>query len=411
MLIMRIWHFFIGYIVIEIEGLSLEKFMNLTVLKGIYMWSVKRTSPTTLIACMGIRDFKCLRQVQKKVRCRISIIDKRGLPFAIYKFKRRKGLIIGLIIFCLLIYGISSFIWVVEIRGLESMDEDIIREKLGGLGIVEGVFKGSIDIAHIENKMMIEIPDISWISIELKGTKAIIRLVETVKPPDMLDMETPCNIVANKAGIIHKMTVLEGFPTVEEGDVVEQGELLVSGIVDYADTTGVRYVHAMGDILARTWYETETETNIKDFKHKKTGKTAKCKYIKLGDHIVDFIVEPISFEEYEVLEKSELFFGEGRFIPLEFLVREYYELETLSDETAIEKAKEEAKKLASIQIAKSVPDGGKIIDKTYKYDIIEGERIMCTAYFEVLEDIGEEEQITINWEEMPIEESSEGERH
>lgn len=406
MLIMKIWYFFVGYIAIEIEGLSLEKFMNITVLDGIYMWDLKRTSPTTLIACIGIKDFKRIRQIQKKVRCRISIVDKRGLPFVIHRLKRRKGFITGLFMFLVLIYVISSFIWVVEIEGLEHIEEELIRHKLNELGINRGVFKGTIDVSHIENRMMIEIPDISWISIELRGTKAVVRLVETVKPPDILDIDKPCNIVASKAGIIHKMIVLEGYPIVKEGDMVEAGELLVSGIADYADTTGIRYVHAMGNILARTWYEVNVETCINDFRYEKTGKIVKCKYIKLGDYIMDFIVEPIPFDKYEVKEQSELFFGEGKFIPLELLVREYHELEPLSYEVAVKKAKEEAQALVSTQIEQSIPDDGKIIDKTYKYDIIERERIKCTAYIEVLEDIGREEEIIINREEMPIEESS-----
>jgi len=121
---------------------------------------------------------------------------------------------------------------------------------------------------------------------------------------------------------------------------------------------------------------------------------------------MDFIVEPIPFDKYEVKEQSELFFGEGKFIPLELLVREYHELEPLSYEVAVKKAKEEAQALVSTQIEQSIPDDGKIIDKTYKYDIIERERIKCTAYIEVLEDIGREEEIIINREEMPIEESS-----
>ena len=246
MLVKRIWHFFAGYILIEVEGLSIEKFMNLTILKGIYMWNVKRTSYTTLTAYMGIRDFKKLRQIQKKVRCRVKIRDKRGLPFIMHKLKRRKALLIGMMFFLVSIYTISAFIWVVEIEGLETMDEDIIRDTIGQFGILPGSFKGHIDIPYVENRMMIEVPDISWISIEFKGTRAIVRVVEAVKPPDMVDIDDPCNIVATKAGIIHKMIVLEGYPIVGEGDVVEPGQLLVSGILDYTETTGVRYVHAMG---------------------------------------------------------------------------------------------------------------------------------------------------------------------
>src|SRR5699024_6670653 len=173
---------------------------------------------------------KKLRKIQRKVRCRISIIDKVGLPFIISKFKKRKALIFGMLIFLISIYTISAFIWVVEIEGLETVDEHIIRETIGELGIQEGEFKGVIDISDIENEAMIEMPDISWISIEFKVIRAIVRLVEAVAPPDMVDMKHPCNIIATKPGIIVKMVILEGFATVEEEDMVEEGDLLVSGM-------------------------------------------------------------------------------------------------------------------------------------------------------------------------------------
>lgn len=409
MLIMRIWHFLVGYIVIKVEGLSLEKYMNLTVLSDIHMWDVKRTSHKTLIASMGVRDFMKLRKIQRKVRCSVKIIDKRGLPFILHRFKKRKALTLGMFAFLIAIYTISAFIWVVDIEGLKTIDESKIRDKIADLGISPGEFKGNIDISHVENRMMIEFPEISWISVELKGTKAIVRLVEAVTPPDIIDIEGACNIIASKAGIIDKMIVLEGFPTVQEGDMVEEGQLLVSGIIDHADTTGIRYVHARGDILARTWYEVVGESHIDDFVHRRTGNMVECKFLGLGEYIMDFIVQPIPFEKYEVVERSELFFGQGKFIPLEFIVREYHELETLPENALIERAKEEAKDLASAQMERSVPDNGKVIDKTYKYDIIEGERVLCTLYIEVIEDIGIQQKITKNEEDMLIEEPTNGE--
>lgn len=403
MLIKKIWHFLLGYIVIKVEGLSLEKYMNLVALNNIKMWNVKRTSHKTLIASMGIKDFKNLRKIQKKVRCNIKIIDKRGLPFIIHRYKRRKALTLGMFAFLISIYAISAFIWIVEVEDLDNVDADIVKERIAEFGIAPGQFKGNIDISNVENKMMIEFPEISWISVELKGTRAIVRIVEAVSPPEGIDVEGACNIVASKAGIIHKMIVLEGIPTVEENDMVEPGQLLVSGIIDHSDTTGIRYVHARGEILARTWYEVVDEVKIEDFSYRPTGNVVECKYIGLGQYIMDFIVQPITFERYEVVERKELFFGEGKFIPLEFIVREYHELEAIPKNLVLERAKEAARELASAQIDRSIPHNAKIIDKTYKYDIIEGERVLCTLYIEVIEDIGIQQKIAYGGEDMIIE--------
>lgn len=52
-----LWNFLVGYVIIRVEGLSLEKFINLTVSRGIYLWGIKRQNYTTLTARISIRGF------------------------------------------------------------------------------------------------------------------------------------------------------------------------------------------------------------------------------------------------------------------------------------------------------------------------------------------------------------------
>ena len=403
MLIKDIYNFIRGYIIIDIEGLSIEKYMNLAALEGIKMWDVRRTSYKTLSASISIKDFKTLREIQKTVRCNINIVRKKGLPFLIARLKRRKAWAFGMLFFLIFIHISSSFIWVIEIDDLNTIERERVENKIVEFGIFPGKYRRDIDIFHIESKMMMEFPEISWVNVELRGVKAIVTIVEAVSPPKEIDNEKPCNIIAQKAGVIHKMIVLEGLPTVEEEEMVEPGQLLVSGIIDHIDTTVVRYVHARGEILARTWYELAGEVDIEDYSHRLTGNVVDCKYIGLGEYIMDFNVEPMSFEKYQIKERREFFFGEGRFIPLEFIVREYHELELLPRNRAIDMAKEDARKKALSKVDIIIPDDAKIIDKTYKYDIIEDKRILCTLYAEAIEDIGIQAEIAGHGEDIIIE--------
>ena len=75
-----LWNFLKGYVVIRVDGLSLEKFINITVSRGIYLWGIKRQSYTSLTAKISISGFRQLRGISRKVRCRVRIVDKRGLP-------------------------------------------------------------------------------------------------------------------------------------------------------------------------------------------------------------------------------------------------------------------------------------------------------------------------------------------
>ena len=161
----------------------------------------------------------------------------------------------GLILFLFIIYGLSSFVWTVEVEGAEEINPQKVLSELESLGVQAGVLKSDIDSLWIENQLIIRIPELSWASLEIRGSKAVLRVRESVLPPVLIDRDTPCNVVAAKDGIIDKMIVLDGQAMVSEGQTVKKGQLLISGIIEHPNTIGVRYVHSMGKIIARTWYE------------------------------------------------------------------------------------------------------------------------------------------------------------
>jgi len=379
---------------IKVEGLSLEKFINLTISKGIYLWKIDRTAYTSLRAYINIRDFPKLRPILRTVRCRVKILEKRGLPFFIFRFKHRKMLIAGMVLFLVLLYSVSSFVWTVEVEGNERLDSRVIVRFLEKNGIKPGVWKGNIDINKVENRMMIDIPELAWIGIEIRGTKAIARVVEAVLPPKVIQKDTPCNIIAAKDGIISRMIVLDGQAKVKVGQTVKKGQLLVSGIIEHPDTGSVRYVHAMAQIIARTWYEGRGKAFPDQVKVKRTGRKVVCKYLELGNRQIEYHREEIPFDKYEVEEKREPVLGKGSLLPMNYLIREFYEVVDMSEEERMALLRKMAEKRALEDLSKKIPPGAKIIDKTMKYDMIEGEGLRVIIYAEILEDIALQEKIS-----------------
>ena len=67
--------------------------------------------------------------------------------------------------------------------------------------------------------------------------------------PEIIDEEEYCNVVANKEGIILKVNARNGTPLVKEGDVVKQGDIVIGGWME-GKYTGIRYVHAQGEVEA-----------------------------------------------------------------------------------------------------------------------------------------------------------------
>ncbi|NLA84837.1 MAG: sporulation protein YqfD [Clostridiales bacterium] len=372
-----LWNFLIGYVVIQVEGLSLEKFINLTVVNNIYLWGIRRQSYAILTAKVNIRDFRQLRHISRKIRCRIRIVDKKGLPFILYRYRNRKMLAVGMVLFLIIIFGLSSFVWTVEVEGVESVNQQKLLSELYELGVRPGVPKASIDTLYIENQLVIRISGLSWASLEIRGSKAILRVKESVPPPALVKKDKPSNIVAAKDGIIESMIVLDGQAVVKEGQTVKKGQLLVSGAIDHPDTNGVRYVYSMARIMARTWYEEKVVLSLKEPYRFRTGRKAEVRYIGWERLKIPYYKEEVPFFEYDLIVEND-----GIFIK-----EIYHEVEIRYWDRDIQKAKKKLEEMADQTVKNSIPPGAKIVDKKLKYDMIESDKIIAVIYIEALEDI------------------------
>ena len=89
MFVQPILNYFTGYVKIKVEGLFLERFINICVSKKILLMDIKREKSTIMYANVGIADYKKLKQVARKTKSKIKIQRKKGLPFTIKKYRKR----------------------------------------------------------------------------------------------------------------------------------------------------------------------------------------------------------------------------------------------------------------------------------------------------------------------------------
>lgn len=245
-----------GYVVVIVEGFFLEKFTNLCANNNIIFWNLSRVGNSKMRIETNIKDFKKMRKQAKKCGCRISLLEKRGLPFLLFRYRKRKWFAAGVAFFFIIVWVLSSIIWTIDIQGNKLIDASLIMLDLEEIGLKRGTFKKSIDKVGLAYKMMLKRDDISFIGIDIEGTKAKVKIVEKVKVPDAIPKNEPCDIIANKTGMILRMEVLSGEKLVKIGDTISKGQLLVSGKVEMKNfPEKTEEVHAMAKIMARIWYE------------------------------------------------------------------------------------------------------------------------------------------------------------
>ena len=204
-------NYIFGYLNIELEGYFVEKFINICISKRIFLWNIKRTKSTIAYANIGVKDFRKAVKIAKENRCKIKIKSKRGLPFLFNKYRKRKIFFVFLIFLIAAIIFLSNFIWNIEITGNDSISKEELAISLEQCGLKQGTLKNKINTKEIVDKIRLQRNDLAWIGIDIKGTNAIVRIVESTKKPNIIDENEYCNIVATKPGIIVKVNAINRY--------------------------------------------------------------------------------------------------------------------------------------------------------------------------------------------------------
>jgi len=387
-----------GYVTIRIEGFFLERFMNTCTIRKIPLWNLKRETTTVLYASICIEDFKRIREIARKTKSRIKIIDKKGLVFLLKRYRKRKILLILTVCSIVGIMVVSNFIWNVEIQGLETIDKEEMLKSLQEEGIETGKWKNGIETREIINRIRLKRDDIAWMGMEIKGTNAIVKIVEADAKPDIINEEEYCDIVADKDGVIVSVEAQNGIPAVKEGDLVKVGDVLISGSME-GKYTGIRNVHAEGRVKAKVWYSEKVKIDFKEHKMEKNGNEEKRYEINLNNFQINLYKTLSKFEKYDTIrENKKLKLFSNFYLPIELITITNYELQEKEYQYSLEEAKQKGIKAAQevlnkkVQQEKESTEEQKIIN-TYSTTNETASYVEVEVTYEVLEEIGTKEKI------------------
>jgi similar to stage IV sporulation protein len=344
---------------------------------------------------LSINGFKLIRPIARKTKCKVRLLKKVGLPFILNRYRRRKAFFAGAILFAILIYAMTSFIWSVEIKGNKTLQTSRLETALAGNGISTGILKYRINTERAVTRMMLENKDISWISIAVKGTKVKVELRERAQIPEIIPKNVPCDIVAKKDGMIKQVIATEGVEAAGEGDTIKKGQVLISGKIPLkGEENKFRMVHAMGTVSARTWYEERVPVILTAVERLRTGKVIKDHALVLFSWKMDILHKKNKFQDYAFVEvRKKLSFGEDFVFPMEWVTKSYYEEKlveaTINEADAREAAADEAFK----KVMKQLPEEAKVVKKNVKYIEDEDKGLIAEVTLECVEDIGTSKRI------------------
>lgn len=386
----RLWGFLSGHLLLRVEGRGLEKFINLATNRGIYLWDIQKAG-NVLLARVSIAGFRQIRPVARKTRSRVKIVKKLGLPFYWQRAHRRRGLVLGAILFILALIWLSSFIWVVEVKGTEKVDPREILRVVEQEGLRRGTLRWGLDLKRLERQVLKRVDGLTWVGITVKGARAVVEVVEKTLPPADPGEDAPVNIVAARAGLITKLLVFKGQPVVQEGQVVKKGQLLVRSVVTAGEKLAApkpMAVRARAAVIARVWYNGYAEVSRTKILSTRTGQKVNRHSIKIrGREIILHGRQEIPFNEYE--EEQRLWrVGRNLHIPVEVITTRYYEVHRRRQKLSVEEAAEEARELALQGLRPRIPPAAEILQ--VKADVVQSTEdvVGVRVTVETEEDIG-----------------------
>ena len=121
--------YILGYINIKIEGYFVEKFINKCINENIFFWNVKREKSTIVYINTGIKDFKRLCRIARECKCKIQIKEKKGLPFILNRYRKRKIFAFFVVLIAILLIVTSKFVWNIRVEGNNKINQSEILPK------------------------------------------------------------------------------------------------------------------------------------------------------------------------------------------------------------------------------------------------------------------------------------------
>lgn len=263
----------IGIVTVQIEGFFTERFINLCKINNIKIWNIRNIVKGVIRFKINIVDFKKLKKISKKTKCKVIIKEKKGLYFTYFKYRKRK--LIFILIFLIILFSISfsMFIWDIDVIGNENIQNDQILLSLKNSGIFIGKCKIGLDKKEVINSLRSKELDLSWVGIEIDGTKAILKVVEKTKlDEDSVQESSIGNIVATKSGVITKIVAESGSSKYKAHDYINEGDVLIEGTVYNKQMQVIEEVSAKGYAMVDNLYVFEKEYLYNDIIREYTNK-------------------------------------------------------------------------------------------------------------------------------------------
>ncbi len=312
-----------GVILFRADGDKIYQFINAVKSEGIICKN-QRCRNNSFYGEIYADCWKKLLKIAEFYNITLTIEKKRGMKYKVLRYKKRYGILAGMVLVPLFIFLVSDTVVIIEINGNEKNTDIQILSALEDAGIKKGSRISDVNFQDIENHLRLSLDNVVWTAIRHTGCRVVIDIDESEKEPEILKERISANIIASKDAQIVSVNVLMGqlVKMIDEG--VKKGDVIISGI--YSDSKGkINTVHALGNVTGIYNESVIFSQNFNDVERNPTGITIKQKYFEMfGFRIPLFIKKDLPYD-FEYAENiSPVMFMENQ-LPFAVINTEYAE--------------------------------------------------------------------------------------
>ena len=312
-----------GQLRIRVESAFPERVLNLCGARELAFWDLEWESPTAFTCRLSRKDWHGLRRAAKNLDCELTVVRREGAPYFLVRFRHRTALVTGLVASAMCLFLGSFFIWDFRVEGNETVPTEVILRALEKNGVALGTFGMSLNGEDLRNHVLLDVPELSWIAVNVSGCRANVQVRERIPAPELVNKRSPTNVVARRAGLVLQVRALDGVTCALPGTAVTEGQILISGVED-TETVGARVLAGMGTVTARTWYTLHTTVPLTAEEKQYTGKEKQTAALILGTHRVKFFTNSsIEGEEYDKITTRQRCLLLGVPLPVTWVTETY----------------------------------------------------------------------------------------
>lgn len=386
---MRYWQ---GYVKLKLTGKQMEAFINSAADQKLQLWDIRFTANDAAEFKLLLQHFFRLRPLLRKTSCKVHVLERYGAPFFLDKLASRKFLIVGMLLFAVVLFLMSSVIWQVKVVGNEKIKTAYILElaKQQGIHPLQWKFKLK-NPESLSKGLQRQLPSASWVGIQFQGTQLIIEIVESAQPEDKSLLNTR-HLVASTNAIITQIKAEKGMPMVKIHSYVRKGDVLISGLIGSVPNQQV--VVAKGVVMGEVWYTSKIEVPLVLKQNSYTGESAKKSYIVIGNRalqISGYRQKKFDLFMQESVRKSLQWHKWT--LPIGWIHESLQETQILEQKRTQEEAAKLGIQQAQASILRGMDPDARITSQKILHERVENGTVYMEVHFEVEQSIVQEQPI------------------